>query len=74
MDVPEDMICPLTKKIFQDPVMTPSGNTYEKAALYAYLENNNNLDPLTGEYVDLQQIRPNKVVKNLLKRITQIRY
>ncbi len=58
-DAPDYMVCPLTKKLFVDPVSTRYGHTYEKEALEEYLKKNNNLDPVARMEVDPREIHPN---------------
>ncbi len=62
-DAPDYMVCPLTKKLFVDPVMTSSGHTYEKEALEEHLRKNNNLDPVSRMEVDPRDLRPNIIAK-----------
>ena len=53
-----DMLkCPLSGKLFMDPVMTEYGHTYEQHTLLKYLRDNNNLDPKAGKTVN-----PNRLV------------
>ena len=60
------MICPLTKKLFEDPVSTSEGYTYERSAILEYLAKNDNLDPRTRQPTD-GKLTPNHSVKNLVK-------
>lgn len=36
--VPDYLCCKITMDIFRDPVITPSGVTYERAVLYEHLQ------------------------------------
>ena len=36
--IPDYLCCKITMDIFRDPVITPSGVTYERAALYEHLQ------------------------------------
>lgn len=72
------LVCPLTKKLFEDPVLTRYGHTYERAALLDYLAQNNNQDPKAGMEIDPEDIHPNigimesvKIYKKALQRITR---
>ena len=59
-----DMLkCPLSGKLFMDPVMTEYNHTYERHALLEYLRDNNNLDPKAGKPVN-----PNRLVSQTLIR------
>ena len=46
---PEELICPITRNMFRDPVMVvDSGHTYERSAILSHFEHNGAKDPLTG--------------------------
>ena len=65
IDVNEDLVCPLTHKVFVDPVSTPSGHTYEREALLKYMAENNNMDPKAKKPIEKHQLVPNRTVKTL---------
>ena len=58
---PSFLICPLTKNIFNDPVVADDGFTYEKEAISSWLKNNSS-SPLTREYIR-KKLTSNKVIK-----------
>ncbi|PNG72160.1 E3 ubiquitin-protein ligase, partial [Tetrabaena socialis] len=37
-EAPSQFTCPLTMEIFRDPVVTPSGRTYERSALLEHMK------------------------------------
>ena len=46
---PEELICPITRTMFRDPVMVvDSGHTYERSAILSHFQRNGAKDPLTG--------------------------
>ena len=46
---PEELICPITRTMFRDPVMVvESGHTYERSAILSHFRRNGAKDPLTG--------------------------
>ncbi|KAI4979438.1 hypothetical protein ZWY2020_016191 [Hordeum vulgare] len=47
--VPDYLCCQITFEIFRDPVITPSGVTYERAILIEHLRKVGNFDPVTRE-------------------------
>ena len=65
IDVNEDLVCPLTHKVFVDPVSTPFGHTYEREALLKYMAENNNMDPKAKKPIQKSLIFPQRTVKNL---------
>ena len=44
---PEHLVCPITLFMFRDPVMTTTGQTYERSAIEKHLQTKTT-DPLTG--------------------------
>lgn len=46
---PKYMICPITKDIMRDPVMTKYGDSYERAALMRKLDKDGERDPRSGK-------------------------
>jgi hypothetical protein len=56
---PEWMICPITKDIMKDPVMTKYGDSYERKAILHKIEQNGELDPLSGKPLHASDICTN---------------
>ncbi len=48
-------ICPITNCYMENPVLTPSGQYYEKNAILKWLEKNNT-DPVTREYLSKEML------------------
>jgi hypothetical protein len=69
----EHLICPITLKIFKDPVISKSGITYEKRAIIKWLKNNKT-DPLSRESLTIEDLRPNLVIKNMINMIPKKDY
>jgi hypothetical protein len=65
LNIPFTFICPLTKNIMKEPVMTKYGSNYEKIAIENYLKENNK-DPLTGNYLTIKMLKPNLKLKNAI--------
>ena len=47
-ELPEHMVCPLTKKLMQDPVCTLEGQLYEREAIEGWLSTKGAVSPVTG--------------------------
>ena len=47
-ELPEHMVCPLTKKLMRDPVCTLEGQLFERAAIEGWLETKGAISPITG--------------------------
>lgn len=58
--------CPITSELMTDPVMDPDGNTYERAAIEAWLERNNT-SPLTGNELTIGQLIPNRTLREAIE-------
>eukprot|EP00252_Welwitschia_mirabilis_P007392 TRINITY_DN1869_c0_g1_i1.p1 TRINITY_DN1869_c0_g1~~TRINITY_DN1869_c0_g1_i1.p1 ORF type:complete len:295 (+),score=34.62 TRINITY_DN1869_c0_g1_i1:205-1089(+) len=66
-EVPEHLCCNITLEIFRDPVITPSGITYERAALMEHLRKIGNFDPVTREPLQAEQLVPNLAIKEAVQ-------
>jgi hypothetical protein len=61
--------CPLTAKIFVDPVIANDGQTYEHRAIAEYIRDNR-YSPLTGEIID-DTFYPDKQMKDFITTLRQ---
>ncbi|KAG2615807.1 E3 ubiquitin-protein ligase CHIP-like isoform X1 [Panicum virgatum] len=66
-DVPDYLCCQITFEIFRDPVITPSGVTYERAVLLEHLDKVGNFDPVTREPLKEHQLVPNLAIKEAVQ-------
>ena len=73
IDVDEDLVCPLTHKVFVDPVATPYGYTYEREALLRYMADNNNMDPKAKKPIKAHQLVPLHALKRLADKYRKTR-
>jgi len=64
-DIPDHFCCPITLSIMKDPVMSPSGHTYERKSIEEYLEKNKK-DPITGAALTQEELRPNRALKDAI--------
>ncbi|TVU43684.1 hypothetical protein EJB05_10172, partial [Eragrostis curvula] len=62
-DVPDHLCCKITLDIFRDPVITPSGVTYERAVLLDHLQTVGKFDPVTRVALEPHQLVPNLAIK-----------
>ncbi|XP_077251569.1 E3 ubiquitin-protein ligase CHIP-like isoform X2 [Tasmannia lanceolata] len=62
-EVPDYLCCKITFDIFRDPVITPSGITYERTALLHHLDKVGKFDPMTRERLGQHQLVPNLAIK-----------
>ncbi|XP_076956629.1 E3 ubiquitin-protein ligase CHIP-like isoform X2 [Bidens hawaiensis] len=66
-DVPDYLCCKITLDIFRDPVITPSGLTYERAIILDHLEKVGKFDPITRESLHPSQLVPNLAIKEAVE-------
>ncbi|KAK7339088.1 hypothetical protein VNO77_19731 [Canavalia gladiata] len=66
-EVPDYLCCKITLDIFCDPVITPSGLTYERAVIRDHLEKVGKFDPVTREPLDPSQLVPNLAIKEAVQ-------
>ncbi|KAL6624642.1 hypothetical protein ACP70R_031963 [Stipagrostis hirtigluma subsp. patula] len=66
-DVPDHLCCQITFEIFRDPVITPSGITYERTVLLEHLRKVGNFDPVTREPLKEHQLVPNLAIKEAVQ-------
>lgn len=66
-EIPEHLCCKITMEIFRDPVITPSGVTYERAVLYEHLRKVGKFDPLTRATLYPNQVVPNLAIKEAVQ-------
>ncbi|CAI9300868.1 unnamed protein product [Lactuca saligna] len=59
-EIPDYLCCRITLDIFRDPVIAPSGVTYERAVILDHLNKVGMFDPITR-----QPLRPSQLVQNL---------
>ncbi|CAI8591662.1 unnamed protein product [Vicia faba] len=50
--IPQEFICPLTRKIFEEPVTLESGQTFERKAIKAWFQKGNRTCPVTGNSLE----------------------
>ncbi|XP_020571493.1 E3 ubiquitin-protein ligase CHIP-like [Phalaenopsis equestris] len=66
-EVPDYLCCKITLEIFWDPVITPSGITYERRALLDHLQKMGKFDPITREPLSSHQLIPNLAIKEAVR-------
>ena len=62
----ESFICPINKKIMEDPVITPYGTTYEKSAILNWIKKNKT-DYINNKVLTEDMLVPDYVLKSAIK-------
>ena len=70
--IPDDLRCPLTLELFEDPVTAQDGHTYERRAIVEWL-NKKKTSPLTHEPLDATALVPQHVVRKLIESFREKR-
>ena len=64
---PDLFICPISKKIMQDPVIAFDGYSYERKVIESYLKITSK-SPITGENADYIMVFPNHILKAQIQK------
>ncbi|KAL4295424.1 hypothetical protein GQ457_12G025720 [Hibiscus cannabinus] len=65
----KDFICPLTGKLFEDPVTLETGQTFERVAIKEWFNQGNRACPVTGKSLDYMSVPHTNII---LKRVIDI--
>lgn len=65
-DIPDFLICPITREILRAPVLSSAGHTYELSAFTKWVSKNKT-DPLTRENIELYFIHNHTIRKALVQ-------
>ncbi|KAF5746274.1 E3 ubiquitin-protein ligase CHIP [Tripterygium wilfordii] len=66
-EVPDYLCCKISLDIFRDPVIAPSGITYERAVILNHLQKVGKFDPITREPLDPSQLVQNLAIKEAVE-------
>ncbi|KAJ9565131.1 hypothetical protein OSB04_001097 [Centaurea solstitialis] len=67
MEIPDYLCCKITLDIFRDPVIAPSGFTYERAVILDHLQKVGKFDPITRETLQPSQLVQNLAIKEAVQ-------
>ena len=63
---PDYLLCPLTGELMAEPVLAPSGHTYERVAIKAFLIARS-CDPITGMPMTVDELKPNTALQKAIE-------
>ncbi|KAK9726649.1 hypothetical protein RND81_05G228200 [Saponaria officinalis] len=66
-EMPDYLCCKITLDLFRDPVITPSGFTYERSVILDHLQKVGMFDPMTREPLHPSQLIPNFAIKEAVR-------
>ena len=64
-NIPKQFICPITLTLMSDPYSDSDGNTYEKDAIFQWI-NQHNTSPITRNPMTTSSLTPNRALKDLI--------
>jgi leucine-rich repeat protein SHOC2 len=65
---PEELLCPITRTVFRDPVVVvDSGHTYERSAILSHFGRNGARDPLTRRALSSTKVMTNWSVRQIVQ-------
>mmetsp|Transcript_26578 Transcript_26578/g.47292 ORF Transcript_26578/g.47292 Transcript_26578/m.47292 type:complete len:335 (-) Transcript_26578:74-1078(-) len=67
LHVPQEYLCPITFSLLTEPVITPSGITYNRPALMQWIASHHT-DPATGNVLDPSWLVPNLVMRDIIQK------
>ncbi|PKI61071.1 hypothetical protein CRG98_018516 [Punica granatum] len=62
--IPQYLICPLTRQLFEDPVTLETGQTFERAAIQKWFDEGNKTCPVTGNSLECLSVPLTNMVIN----------
>jgi len=62
----ESYKCPITHKIFEDPVISDDGHTYERKAIEDHIRQHG-ISPITKEPISIDTLKTNHIVKRMIE-------
>lgn len=66
--VPEELLCPISYTIMNEPVIDRYGDTYEKSAIVEWLKKNKS-SPLNRRPIEKEDLIPNRIVMDMVQNI-----
>ncbi|SCN59365.1 E3 ubiquitin-protein ligase, putative [Plasmodium chabaudi adami] len=61
--IPDYLCCKISMCLMNEPVITPSGVTYDKIFLYEHVKHNGSFDPVSREQFSIREVIPNYAIK-----------
>eukprot|EP00854_Cymbomonas_tetramitiformis_P005035 gene5035-6136_t len=72
-NVSQDLLCPITQDVMEDPVIADDGYTYERSAIEHWFARcrGHPTSPMTNEQLRSNNLIPNRIVKSMIANLTQ---
>ena len=66
-EVPEYLCDPITLEVMVNPVLTPSGHTFERSSIVRHIEKFGN-NPFTQEKLEMRDLVPNRALAEAIEK------
>ncbi|XP_065187000.1 E3 ubiquitin-protein ligase CHIP-like [Sycon ciliatum] len=66
-EVPDNLCCQISYEVMRDPVITPSGVSYDRSSIQEHLERVGHFDPLTRAPLTHNDLIPNLALKEVIE-------
>lgn len=70
-EIPDYLCGQISFELMQDPVITPSGITYERESIQAHLRQVGHFDPITRQPLTQDQLIPNLAMKEVISKFIE---
>ncbi|KAH0453067.1 hypothetical protein IEQ34_017391 [Dendrobium chrysotoxum] len=64
--IPKDFCCPISLDLMRDPVITSSGQTYDRASITQWIDEGHCTCPNSGQMLSHTRLMPNRALRNLI--------
>lgn len=64
--IPKDFCCPISLDLMRDPVITSSGQTYDRPSITQWIDEGHCTCPNSGQMLSHTRLMPNRALRNLI--------
>lgn len=64
--IPKDFCCPISLELMRDPVITSSGQTYDRPSITKWIDEGHCTCPNSGQMLSYTRLMPNRALRNLI--------
>ncbi|XP_035029910.1 WD repeat, SAM and U-box domain-containing protein 1 isoform X1 [Hippoglossus stenolepis] len=67
-DAPDEFLCPITRELMRDPVISADGYSYERESIESWIRGKNKTSPMTNLPLQTTLLTPNRSLKMAITR------
>jgi tetratricopeptide (TPR) repeat protein len=71
VEIPEELICPITQQLMEDPVFTADGHTYERSAIQQWINTGHLNSPMTNLLLSHTTLTSNHILKSIIEEFKE---